>query len=76
MAHPDAEPVPVPERVLLPAPDYQNADSAYWRLTSGGSICAYRDGFIHIPNDFRSLQSIERDALATLAAVRWARGAK
>lgn len=70
----DADPVPTPARVLLPAPDGRRGSTARWRLSVGGRVYAspggiYRDGDT-------DLDAIEADALAVLAACAWARASK
>lgn len=62
----------------LPAPDGQDSygPGAWWLLTSGQHVFA-QPGCVYglMNNDPRCLDGIEQDALASLAAVRWAREA-
>jgi hypothetical protein len=70
---PDSEPVPVPDRVLLPAPDGVDVHGvvAHWRVSSGEWLFA-QPGHVFGALSL-SLDQIEQDALAALAACAWAR---
>lgn len=75
----DSEPAPVPARVLLPAPYAVGASGtrAWWRVSSTRERELYAEpGQVYYLDAYTStdLDTIEADALATLAAVRWARG--
>lgn len=78
----DADPAPVPARVLLPAPDgvgpsdINTVRCAWWRVSSTGEQVLFAEpGQVYYLDAYTStdLNAIERDALATLAAVHWAR---
>ena len=62
----------------LPAPDGRDSygPGAWWLLSCGTHVFAQR-GVVYglMNNDPRCLDGIEQDALASLAAVRWARAA-
>lgn len=62
--------------MALPAPDGIDdyGPGAWWRLSSGGLLFA-TPGQVHdhVPGHARDLNQMEMDALAELAAVRWAR---
>jgi hypothetical protein len=78
--HPDAEPTPIPARVLLPAPDGPDGrrdpdGHVYWTLTSGQQVYVVDGQVIPEGHARGDLDAYEHDALATLAAVNWARGA-
>lgn len=61
----------------LPAPDGKDSyGPGAWWLLSCGSMVSAQPGSVYglMNNDPRCLDGIEQDALASLAAVRWARG--
>lgn len=61
----------------FPAPtgrDYRN-DGAWWRLSCGSALWARPGEVLADGLDRRSLDELEGDALAVLAACAWARGA-
>jgi len=62
--------------LTLPDPDGRDSygPGAWWLLSSGAHVFA-QVGAVYglLNNDPRCLDSIEQDALAALAAVRWAR---
>lgn len=71
----DATPVPVPDRVLLPAPDGRDVHGvvAHWRLSEDEWLFAQPGHVFRGRGPDLSLDEVERDALAMLAACAWAR---
>lgn len=61
----------------LPEPDGQHfcGAEAWWRMSSGDLLFANPGEVFTSSYDPRCLDGIEQDALASLAAVQWARAA-
>lgn len=61
----------------LPAPDGRDQCGAavFWRLSGGDLLFANPGEVFTSTYDPRSFEQFEQDALASLAAVRWARAA-